>query len=304
MEILNSLNDLKTKKCIGLTIGNFDGVHKGHSAFLEKVQNECKLNDYLFVVVTFNPHPSFILRNAESFLINSYEERRELLSAHDVDILVELPFNRDFSTLEPEDFLKDYIFQSGDVKKMFFGYDFAFGANKKGDFGFAQSFCKNINVDIELEEKVIVSNEIASSSIIREHLRKGEVECANKFLGRDFFITGTIIKGKGRGKQIGFATANTEVKKDRLIPAGGVYSTEVLYKGGHYKSLTNIGYNPTFGDLNKLSVETHLLDFDEDIYGEKIKVIFKSKLREEMKFNSVNELISQIKLDVELRIKI
>lgn len=301
MKTFENISELPENKEFGVIIGNFDGVHRGHQKLLSEVKKQCADINREMVVVTFQPHPLVILRNQERFLLNSYEEKRELFSLNGVKWLVEIPFTRDLSMTSPSDFLDNYILCHKGIKNLFLGHDFAFGANKKGDHNFVIEHCKGKEVEVDVQEKYTCEKDVYSSSNIRKFLLEGSPELAADMLGRNFFLKGRVIKGVGRGKQIGFPTANIDVDKKRLIPEYGVYATICSFRGCHYKSITNIGKNPTFDDVNGIHIETNIFDFEGDIYGEEIQVSFLRKLRGEKKFSSVNELIEQIKLDVEQR---
>jgi riboflavin kinase/FMN adenylyltransferase len=302
MIIVKDLKELKetyNEDKIHVTIGNFDGVHLGHRDFLSKIRKKCSEDHAKFVVVTFVPHPLQILKTQTGFLINTYQERRELLSQCGVDYLFEIDFTRDFSTLSPQDFLEKFIFSFTGISKIFLGHDFAFGANKSGDFHVAKSFCDKRHVELILQEEFKVGSHSVSSTEVRNSIQRGEIQKANELLGREYFLSGRVIKGEGRGKKIGFPTANMGYSKELIIPAKGVYVTQVKIKDMIYNSVTNIGVNPTFTMGYEIHVETHLLDFTHDIYGEEIRVSFIKNLREEKKFPSVNDLVIQIELDVQ-----
>lgn len=304
MKILNNLleinQDHKNPPDIGLTIGNFDGFHIGHQQLLSKIYNECKAKNQLFVVVTFIPHPQKILQpEKERFLINSYEQRRKLLKNSGVDYLIELKFTRDFSTLSPERFMKEYLFCYPALKNFYLGYDFAFGANKQGDFDLVQSICSPLGIKVEIQPKFEHHAKIVSSTCIREKIIAGNVQDVDEILARPFHLEGVVIKGEGRGKKIGFPTANIQVSPDLIVPGNGVYITKTIHNGMTYQSATNIGNNPTFKSTKQLHIETNLFDFDSDIYGEMLEIQFLLKIRDERKFETVNDLIAQIKSDVE-----
>lgn len=299
MRIIKSLDELSRVDALGITIGNFDGVHLGHRHMLEKIKSDAEKLDLSLVVITFRPHPIQILRPRENFLLNSYDERRTLLSEIKIPYLIEITFDRDVSTLSPDVFLSKYILREN-TKKIYFGHDFAFGANKSGDANYTENFCKKEGIEFSLMGEHQVDGQRVSSSLIRDLLANGDVEHAAHYLGRDFYVTGRIIKGAGRGKKIGFPTANLGHDESRIIPLSGVYITKTYYGDSIYQSVTNIGHNPTFTDENNLGVETHLLDFDRDIYGESLRVDFIKRLRKEKKFPTVNNLIDQIKFDIEV----
>lgn len=297
MKIIKSLNEIECDN-FAVTIGNFDGVHRGHQKIINQIYNECRDADLKLVVITFTPHPIEILNPKEHYLINSYEERRELLSRQNIDYLLEIEFNRDLSMKEPEVFLNEYIFNHIEPKRIYLGHDFAFGAQKKGNHEFVKSFCSSKSTEVNVLCSYDVEGDKVSSTVVRESLASGDVESVGKYLGRNYFIRGRVIKGAGRGRQIGIPTANLALDRYRRYPKNGVYITKTKFGESTWYSVTNIGHNPTFNDGNNVFVETHILDFDNDIYGNELEVSFIKRLRDEKKFSSVNELIEQIKLDV------
>jgi riboflavin kinase/FMN adenylyltransferase len=301
MIILNNISDIHkhiTNEDVNVTIGNFDGVHLGHKNFINYIKSECLNKNRKLLVITFVPHPSFVLKAKPNFLINTYQERRELLKELGVDYLLEINFTRDFSTLTPQEFLNKYIFCIQNIKKLFLGFDFQFGANKTGNFDLAKAESEKNGVDLVLHSEFKTPLSTVSSTVIRSKIESGNVDEINALLGREYFLTGRVIKGMGRGKQIGFPTANLGYDKDLIIPARGVYITKSILSGMAYESVTNVGVNPTFNTGYEIHVETHILGFSRDIYGEELKVCFLSTLRNEKKFSSVNELVSQIEEDV------
>lgn len=298
MKNIKSLNDIQHD--IVLTIGNFDGVHAGHRFFLEQIKAQASRENCLFAVMTFVPHPRQILSPTNDFLINSYEERRMLLAEIGVDYLYEVNFTRDFSTLSPLEFLDQYIDENKRIKNIFIGHDFAFGAKKSGNYQVMEDYCQKREIGFYLGTEYQLKNRPVSSTSIREALKDGDMHLAHEFLRRDFFMSGRIIKGFGRGRKIGYPTANLQYAEDRIIPKEGVYASKAFCDGCYYLSVTNIGLNPTFEGVKKISIETHILDFNRDIYGEEIRIHFLEFLRGETRFNSVNELIEQIKKDISL----
>ncbi len=285
---------------IGLTIGNFDGVHRGHRQLLRKIKSDCLQRNLLFVVVTFVPHPQKILHpDRERFLINSYDQRRSLLQKEGVDVLVEMKFTRDFSTLKADEFLSRYLLAYPELRTLYLGYDFAFGANKEGGHGLVDAICRPRGIEVEIQPKFEYQGTVVSSSLIREQLLSGRMDEAAAILERPFHLEGVVVRGEGRGRKIGFPTANIQISSDLLVPEKGVYVTRAIHQGMTYQSVTNIGNNPTFNDTNHLHVETNLFDFSHDIYGELLEIQFLHKLRAERKFPTVNDLIAQIRADVE-----
>ena len=303
MKILHNLLDIPkindSYPEIGLTIGNFDGVHLGHRELLKKIKSHCDAKKLLFVVVTFIPHPQKILQpEKERFLINSYDQRRKLLNELGVDFLIEMGFTRDFSTLPPERFLQDHLLSYPNLKDFYLGYDFAFGANKQGDYDLVRSLCKPLNVAVEIQPKFEFHSKVVSSSLIRDLIVSGKINEVEELLDRPFHLEGVVVKGEGRGKKIGYPTANIQVSPDLIVPQRGVYITRTKHNEMTYNSITNIGHNPTFKDTNQIHIETNLFDFDIDIYGENLDIEFLHKVRDEKKFATVNDLIAQIKSDV------
>ncbi len=303
MKILHNLLDIPKSDGaypeIGLTIGNFDGVHLGHKQLLKKIKEQCLARNLQFVVVTFIPHPQKILQpEKERFLLTSYEQRRSLLKKQGVDYLIEMKFTRDFSTLTPDKFLTDYLFCYPNLKDFYLGYDFAFGANKQGGFDLVKSNCIPKGIQVEIQPKFEFQGHVVSSSLLRDQVLNGQLKEAAHLLGRSFHLEGLVIKGEGRGKKIGYPTANIQVSQDLIVPQKGVYVTKTVYNGMTFQSVTNIGNNPTFKDTHQLHIETNLFDFDTDIYGEILDIQFLHKIRDEKKFATVNDLITQIKNDV------
>ncbi|MCK5884552.1 MAG: bifunctional riboflavin kinase/FAD synthetase [Bacteriovoracaceae bacterium] len=295
---LTEIRDEGDQSALYITIGNFDGVHRGHSEFIHEIKKVATETCAKLVAITFVPHPNFIIRPSDYFLINSYEERRTLLENIGIDYLYEIDFDRDFSTLLPTVFLDKFILVDRNISGLFFGHDFVFGSNKSGGHDLAADYCRSRGVELTILEKFLVKGERVSSSLVRDLIRAGDVKKAAGFLGRNYHISGTVIRGMGRGRELGYSTANINYSKDIVIPSNGVYCTQTTYKGITYSSITNVGLNPTFNDITEVSIETHLLDFNRDIYGETISVSFIHRIRDERKFNSRAELVAQIKADV------
>ena len=299
MKLITSLSEIPASESIGITIGNFDGLHLGHREFFTRILEYSKARDLKLVVITFIPHPRLILCPRDNFLINSYYERRDLLSELQVDYLLEVEFTRDFSTLAPQDFLDKYVLQhKRGLKAFFLGYDFVFGANKSGDPSLVQDYCHRNNIAVVVQNEYQRNGVIVSSSVIRDHILQGDMARVSDLLGRDFYISGCVVKGKRFGHSLGFPTVNLQYSRKVVIPASGVYVSKTQYAGKNFFSCTNVGNNPTFEDSKKTSIETHLFDFDKEIYGETIKVMFIKRLRDEKKFPAKTALIGQITRDL------
>lgn len=285
---------------LGLTIGNFDGVHLGHQQLLKHLKQKCDDKSLKFAVITFVPHPQKILHaERERFLISSYSQRRAYLEENGVDYLIEIDFTRDFSTLTGEEFLDQYVLTYPSIESIYLGYDFAFGAHKQGSFDLVKDHCKLKGIHVEIQPKFEFDGVVISSSRVRKAIEDGDVGNASALLGRNLCLDGVVVKGEGRGKKIGFPTANIQIPSDSIVPKIGVYVTRTIYKGMTFKSITNIGKNPTFKDSASVTIETNIFEFDSDIYGESIHIEFLARVRDEKKFPTVTDLVEQIKKDVE-----
>ena len=297
MKIIDHVNEIKEP--FVLTIGNFDGIHKGHQYLLKKLLKQSRHHQGKACVITFTPHPYEILNpERKNFLINSYNEKKTLIENLNIDYFVSLKFTRDFSTKGPETFIKEYL-ESDYLRGIYLGYDFSFGADKRGSYEVIQKYFLNRPVEISMEDEFCLKGNNVSSTRVRDMIEEGNFTDVTNLLGRSFFVTGVVLKGLGRGKQIGFPTANINVSEKRIFPRLGVYITETSYQDMIYHSITNVGINPTFKNSGKMSIETNIFDFDNEIYGERIEVKFLKRIREEKKFSSVNELVLQISKDIQ-----
>jgi riboflavin kinase/FMN adenylyltransferase len=287
-----------------VTIGNFDGVHIGHRKIIELAISKAKARGGQCVAYTFRPHPQIALRpGAQIQLLSTYDEKIELLESLGLDVIVEEPFSREFSVIEPERFFNEVLLQRLRAEVIVVGYDFAFGKERNGHLEALESFCKSAKVELVVvpPQSMGISdrNEIVSSSRIRNHLLSGKIELATRLLGKEFFYRGVVMKGAGRGRKIGFPTANLKIESKLTLPYG-VYATWAVRGSQKYPSVTNIGVRPTFQAEDKelsVLVETHLLNETMDLYGSTLEVRFVAKLREERKFSGIEELKAQIYLD-------
>jgi len=285
-----------------VTIGNFDGVHRGHQAIITLALQKARARQGTCVAYTFRPHPQAALRPGTALqLLSTYDEKLELLAALGVDVTVEEPFSREFSTIEPEQFFSDVLVRALGAEAIVVGYDFAFGRERHGHLEAMQAFCDRSGIELTIVPPQKFDAEVVSSSRIRKHLLGGELEVATNLLGRSFSYRGVVIRGDGRGRKIGFPTANLQIENKLTLPYG-VYATNAECEGKTFPSVTNVGVRPTFyQDSKGLSalVETHLLDTTVDLYGRKLEVRFVCKLRDEKRFSGVDELKAQIARDVE-----
>lgn len=280
-----------------VTLGNFDGVHKGHRKIFSQLRLKANEMGGDAVIFTFDPHPIKVLRPDESpRLISPLPEKLKLLEESGADAVILADFTKAFAALHPAQFVKDIIHKLIGAKHVIVGHDFTFGKGKEGTIGSLEAFGAELGFHVQVIPAVTVDNEIVSSTRIRELIRKGEVKKAAKLLGRCHYIVGEVIKGHGRGKPLGFPTANICYHAE-LLPEDGVYATTVEIEGKTYHGATNVGTNPTFGDKER-SVETYILDFDDSLYGKMIKVSFVERIRGEVTFSSPGQLADQITRDI------
>ncbi|NUM88332.1 MAG: bifunctional riboflavin kinase/FAD synthetase [Bdellovibrionales bacterium] len=281
-----------------VTVGNFDGVHLGHREILSRVVAHAGRIRGTPVVVTFRPHPHVVLREAsEAYLLQTYEEKLECLEA--AALVLEIPFNREFSNTSPEEFVDGILVKALGAKALYLGYDFALGRGRAGSVEVLRRLAGERGLEAHVVPPLDVEGAPVSSSRIRAALERGSVDEAAACLGRPFSLRGIVAKGDGRGRKIGVPTANLHMEL-RKVPKPGVYATRARWKGKWHASVTNVGYNPTFvvaGAESPLKVETHLFDFNEDMYGDRLEVEFLRRLRDERKFAGVDELLAQMRID-------
>jgi riboflavin kinase/FMN adenylyltransferase len=302
MEVFVGLKDkLPSSLPTVVTIGNFDGMHRGHKALVQHVQEHAHKIKASSLLMTFDPHPSKVLFPQKG-LKNIFDlaDRIEMVRSENIDFLLVEPFSRSLSQLSPEDFFSKLLMNRLNMKVLYVGHDFSFGQNRSGTLDVLKKLCEKFKVELHVLPPVKLSGEVVSSTKIRDAISLGEVRKAHGFLGRPFYLEGVVEKGAGRGKKLGVPTANLFTRAE-LFPKVGVYVTKTHLKGSEFVSVTNVGYNPTFtGDSGQrpLQVETHILDFDKDIYGETLRISFYDYIRPELRFNSVQELVMQIKDDI------
>ena len=281
-----------------VAIGNFDGVHIGHQALLKKVQELANKAGAIPVALTFHPHPLKVFRKGtrEHFCLTPLEEKVRLLHVYGAKRVVVLEFNEALYTLTAKDFVKKVLLERLKAKAVVVGQNFRFGLGREGDVALMRTLAAEFGFEFYAHESVMWEGVPVSSTRIRRVLRQGDVKSASAMLGRPYKVIGRVVTGEGRGKLLGFPTANVEPENE-VIPQNGVYATLVDIGGSLYKGVTNIGMKPTF-NYTKLTVETHILDFDRDIYGERIGLFFIERLRDEMKFDSIDMLKRAIERDV------
>ena len=298
MKRFNNINEFYCKKSTIITIGTFDGVHLGHQKILKKLNVEAENNGLESSVLTFFPHPRTVLNPDSSLkLINTIEERISLFKKSKIDNLIVHPFTKEFSELDSEDYVKNILVDQLKAKIVLIGYDHKFGKNRTADINNLKEYGIKYNFEvIEIKAKEI--NDIAiSSTKIRNSIEEGDIQLSNSYLGYEFSFFGKVIKGNSIGKTLGFPTANIKIGTDlKLIPKNGVYLISTIINQKIIFGMMNIGIKPTTNENTK-SIEVNLFDFNQDLYDTNITIYIKQFLREEIKFNSLNELKLQIEKD-------
>jgi len=305
MEIIKGIENIKRSfRNPVVTLGNFDGVHLGHQKIFEKVKQEASKIHGEDVVITFEPHPLKVL-TPEKFLplLTPFRKKILLIEKTGVATILCIEFSLAFSEIHPSEFIKNILVEKVKVKKIIIGYNYHFGKGQKGDALTLKDAGKVYDFEVEVVEPLKIGQTIVSSSKIRDLIQRGEVEEASKLLGRDYPIIGKVIEGAKRGKTLGFPTANLEIS-DELYPKIGVYAVDVEWNRQLFSGVANIGLNPTFlpeqvKKGEQLSLEVHLLNFDQEIYGQQIQVNFKKRIRDEIRFVSPLHLIQQIQKDIQ-----
>lgn len=301
MNILKTTNSIfnykKDRKTI-LTLGTFDGVHIGHQKILSRLVKEAKKSNCESIVLTFFPHPRMVLKQDEKILLlNTIEEKSNLIEEIGIDNLIIHPFDTTFSELSAEDFVKKILVDQFNIGKIMIGYDHKFGKNRSANMDDLILLGKKYNFEVEQISAKEIDDISISSTKIRTALLDGKIELANTYLGHPYSLTGTIIEGKKIGRTIGFATANLKIEEDyKLVPKNGVYIVSSIINNKNYYGMMNIGTNPTVeGNLN--SIEIHFFNFNEDIYSLSISVNLLSRIRDEQKFDSLEDLRNQLNSD-------
>lgn len=298
MTIYNNINEFSSTDNTILTIGTFDGVHLGHQKVLERLTNTAIENNLKSTVLTFFPHPRTILNPDKPLkLINSVKERTELLNRSKVDNLIIHPFDKNFSELDPEKYVVEILVKKLKAKIILIGYDHKFGKNRTADITDLKIYGKKYGfkvIEIKAEE---ISNIAISSTKIRKAISEGNISTAKKYLGYDFSLSGKIVHGKSIGRTLGFPTANIEVKEEyKLLPKNGVYLIQSVINHNKYFGMMNIGIKPTIKESSK-TIEVNFFDFEGDLYDKNIEVNIKKFIRDEIKFDSLELLKSQIQKD-------
>jgi len=306
MRVYNDLFFIKKNDQTIITIGTFDGVHLGHQEIFNVLINKAKNDGCRNFVITFEPHPRVIIQpDSQLKLLTTFQEKVEILEKMGIDNLLVIPFTKEFSQLTPEDFFRKYILEGIGVKKIVIGYDHHFGKGRDGDEQKIRELGSLNGFEVQKTDAVTINETVVSSSKIRNALTEGEVTNAALMLGRNYSFSGKVVLGDKRGRELGFPTANIQLENEfKVVPKNGVYAVKVFLEEGSFDGVMNIGLRPTFKETTIVLSEVHILNFNRDIYGKQIRVEFISRIRDEKKFNSKEELIKQIEIDKQEAIKL
>lgn len=281
-----------------LTLGNFDGVHRGHQAILKKVVDRARELNGTSIVFTFEPHPLKVLAPERSpKMLNTFQGKMKLFAAAGIEIVICANFTRRFADQHPEDFARDVLHKQIGVSEVYVGYDYAFGKSREGSIDSLKKMGKRLGYEVGVVDAVLINNVVVSSSAVRDLISSGDIEEAAGLLGRMYSVEGVVVHGSHRGEALGFPTANLKVVNE-LIPAHGVYAVLVQIEDQTIKGVASIGIRPTF-DAGPVSIEAYLFDFHEGLYGKEMEVAFVKRLRAEEKFPNADALVRQIRKDVQ-----
>ena len=293
MILINNDFNRVVKKQTYVALGSFDGIHKGHLALINKSVELANKNDSLSMVYTFKNHPRTLINKGEGpKLIMNLEDKVEMIKSLGVDLSVFVEFTKDFMSLEPEEFI-NFLIEEYNVRGIVVGFNYRFGYKNKGDVNLLNQLLSSKGIELYVIDPFTYEGDIVSSTRIRKSVQEGRICDAYDMLGRYFSLKGEVVGGKKIGRTINFSTANIDIDEKIILPKIGVYYTNVELNGVVYKGITSVGNNPTVNGKN-ITVETHILDFNEEIYGKEIKLYFISKIRDEKKFNSLEELRLQL----------
>ncbi len=289
-----------------ITVGTFDGVHVGHRAIIRYLVRRAKDRDGTSVVLSFSPHPREVVHGEEVPLLMTIDERAEAMESLGIDRFIVIPFTDEFSRLQAEDFVQDVLVRRIGLQEIVIGYDHAFGRDRRGDASLLEQLGRQHGYTVDVIPAQVVEEHVVSSTEIREALtEQGDVRLAGELLGRPYSLSGQVVRGEGRGRRIGFPTANLVVNHPRkVVPANGVYAVLVqivtTQDGSRvperYDGMMNIGRRPTFGG-REATLEVHLLEFEDDLYGQDLRIEFVERMRDERKFDSVEALVEQLSRD-------
>ena len=298
MKLFSGTEDAAIFRPTVVTLGVFDGLHIGHQLIMKTVVERARAAAAVPTVITFEPHPRAVLHpESAPPLLQTFDQKIEALGVLGIEQTIVVHFDKAFSQIRAEDFLREIVVDRLQAKEVYLGRGFAFGHNREGHIDLLKRVSKDLGFLADEVPEVQIHGERVSSSRIRELILQGRLNLARRMLGRPYGVQGRVVRGAARGQEIGFPTANIN-PKNRVIPHRGVYVTAILIDGQWRQSVTNVGLRPTFGEATQSSIETHVLHWSDDLYGRTVRVRFLHRLRDEKKFSSIDELRSQIERDV------
>lgn len=311
METIQGISQFNKPHQTIITIGTFDGVHIGHRTILNRLINNAKSSTLKSTVLTFFPHPRMVLqKDADLKLLNTLDEKKQILEKLGLDYLIVHRFTKQFSRLSATDFVRDILVNGLKTKKIIIGYDHRFGRNRNANINDLRAFGATLDFEVEEISAQEINDVSISSTKIRKALLAGDIGTANKYLGYNYMLTGSVKKGKGLGRQLGFPTANLVIAEDyKLIPQNGAYVVKSNIEGRIVHGMMNIGFNPTVSEQklsseNAQHIEIHFFDFQKNLYNKRIKVDILKRIRDEQKFNSIKELQCQLEKDKQMSLQL
>jgi riboflavin kinase/FMN adenylyltransferase len=300
LKVYRNISEFNPDKKVILTVGTFDGIHFGHQEIIETIKGVSKKNEGESVVLTFSPHPRTVLfpEGNNLRLINSLDEKINRFEKAGIDHLIIYPFTKEFSRISALEYVRDFLVKEIKVSTLIIGYDHQFGRNREGNFEYLKELSELYNFEVQEISAQDINDINVSSTKIRKAIESGDISLANKYLGYYFPLKGKVVEGKKLGNTIGFPTANLTIEDDlKIIPKIGAYAIYATIDNKQFKGMLNIGKNPTVDNENNIKIEVHLFDFNKNIYGEILEIKFIKRLRDEFKFNSVEELKQQLAKD-------
>ncbi|NQZ75461.1 MAG: bifunctional riboflavin kinase/FAD synthetase [Ekhidna sp.] len=306
MKVIDDIHAFEKSDYSVVTIGTFDGVHIGHQTILKRVVDDAKSHDGKSTLITFWPHPRFILnKDPESLqLLSTFDEKVALVEEIGIDFILKIAFTPDFSRLSANQFVQNILVGGVATKQLYIGYDHHFGKNREGNIDFLKANASNYGFEVNEISKQEIDHVGVSSTKIRQTLQSGEIHMANSLLGRNYSLSGTVVDGNKKGRSIGYPTANVQIPESyKLLPADGVYAIRAQVQGLKLEGMLNIGFKPTVNGTER-TIEAHLFDFNGDLYQEIIEIEFVRPIRKEMKFKSLEQLQKQLDIDKKTAIKL
>ncbi|MBQ8164506.1 MAG: bifunctional riboflavin kinase/FAD synthetase [Clostridia bacterium] len=283
----------------GIGLGNFDGVHRGHASLIDTLADECRKRSLLSVVYTFSDHPNKILfKDRETPVIMTVAQKSEIFARKGIDVSYFELFDEEYANLHAEEFIEEYLVKKFNAKLIVVGHNYSFGRKGLGTPALLKEFGKKFGFDVIVVPPVMEDENVISSTLLRSFIRDGRMKKYRKFTGRYYSIPGEVAVGRKVGHELGFPTANIMPQKGFALPLSGVYASKTVIDGKVYDGITNIGNNPTFDGIKDITVETHIFDYNCELYGKNIEVFFVDMIRGECRFKNAEELIDQIRCDI------